>query len=202
MAKKKPGSEKAVTKAKAAEAPPAGESGSAKAAPGARRGPRAGSKLGKGKGRDAAKVAKPVSKPKLKPRPAAPAGGARLQFICSECYEEFSLAAANMKDSLTCPECLHVGKKPAEDFIQKARAIRAREKKYLTLATVFALVAGLFAIAGVMLLSPHADKVRNLLGGDDPSMANMVVGGGFGLFAILVLVFSVQYEKNRWEVYF
>jgi hypothetical protein len=151
----------------------------------------------------AGKRARPALKEKprpkeKKPRPAA--GGATIHFICSECYEEFTLGVAAMGDALTCPECLHVGKTPQEDFLVTVNETRGRERKMLVLATVIAAVVGVAGLLLVTLLSPHNQGLVDILGSRDA--AGYVVGGLLGLAFLAGLVLSIQYERNRWEVYF
>ena len=60
-----------------------------------------------------------------------------------------------MKETLSCPECLHVGKRPQEDFLVKVGETRAREKKFLTFATVAVLLAAIVGAGALLLLSPY-----------------------------------------------
>ncbi len=147
---------------------------------------------------------KPAKKAPAKPKAARPprpqrAGGGRIHFICSECYEEFTLSASQMSETLTCPECLHVGKRPQENFLVTVNGTRGRERRILALAALLVLLALVAGIGLVMLLSPHHGVLTSALGEDT---ALYVVGGALGLFFLVGLVLSIQYERNRWEVYF
>lgn len=125
-------------------------------------------------------------------------GGRKVHFTCSECYEEFILRAAQMRETLTCPECLHVGKRPEENFLAKVNQTRGREKRILGLAVLLSIVT-LVAGAGAVLASgPHGGMITGVVGGT----ADMILGGGLGLGALVALALTIQYERNRWEVYF
>ena len=146
------------------------------------------------------------AKPKTAKQPAAPrpgpaprAAGGRIHFTCSECYEEFVLRSSQMQDTLTCPECLHVGKRPEDNFLMTVQGTKGREKRVLGLAMLFALLASVLGTGFVLLLSPHKDIVLNLVPGE---MSTYVFGGGLALLGLVGIAMAAQYEKNRWEVYF
>ena len=145
------------------------------------------------------KPAKAKTKPARKPKPAPGGGKGRIHFICSECYEEFILGAAQMKDTLTCPECLHVGKRPDDQFLHTVGGTKSREKAKLVLATLVALLAAIAGGCMVVLLSPHQGLLVDLVGSD---AATYIFGGGLGLFFLIGIALAIQYEGNRWEVYF
>lgn len=147
-----------------------------------------------------AKAAKPAKK-----RPAAasarPAGAGRgaYAFVCSECYDEYLLPANYSHETMTCPECLHVGKKPDENFLRTV----AMHKKGQRKATVAVALCGvLFAVAllGLIYVSTVAGYERV------PEMNRSLVTYGFagasGLLGFLFFWLAVRYEGNRWEVYF
>jgi len=128
-----------------------------------------------------------------KPRPAPSSGGQpNIAFICSECYEEFSLTRSAMDETLTCPECLHVGKRPEEDFLRTVGMHKAGEKRALSAAagSFFLMVVCLFGLT--YSLTPQG-------GGDTLLYA---FGALSVVFLVLGLLLGVKYEKNRWEVYF
>ena len=145
--------------------------------------------------KEKAKKKQRAAKPKARKAPARM--GSQIHFICSECYEEFNLSAKNMKETLTCPECLHVGKKPQEDFLLKVKQTKGREKKILLMASLMAILAGVAGLGVITQLTAHADLIP--LEGD---MATYALGGGLAVFFLLSLILSIQYERNRWEVYF
>ena len=146
------------------------------------------------------KKAKPVKKPA--PRRSAPAPratGAQIYFTCSECYEEFTLRSSQMQETLTCPECLHVGKRPEDNFLVTVSGTKGRENQIRCLAMLFSALAAPLGIGFVLLLSPHSDLVLNIVPAD---IATYVFGGGLALLSLIGIAMAVQYEKNRWEVYF
>ena len=63
-------------------------------------------------------------------------GGQLVTFICAECYEDFTLDSSRMGDTLTCPECLHVGKRPQDNFLSQVSETKGREKKILLIAAI------------------------------------------------------------------
>ena len=145
------------------------------------------------------KKAKPAKKPAPRSAPAPRATGAQIHFTCSECYEEFTLRSSQMQETLTCPECLHVGKRPEDNFLMTVNGTKGRENRIRCLAMLFSALAALLGTGFVLLLSPHKHIVLNIVPED---MATYVFGGGLALLGLIGIAMAVQYEKNRWEVYF
>ncbi len=144
----------------------------------------------KGKKKAPAKKAKKAKRAAPAPRP--PRGGASCQFVCSECYAEFVLPANFSEETLSCPECLHVGKRPDEDFLRTVLIHKGQEKKGLAIT---AGVAVLFFAVAMMLIwqsSPYATTASS-------PMAFLAIGG---VLLIALLALLTRYEANRWEVYF
>jgi len=138
------------------------------------------------------KPAMKKAKPGRLPRSGVP-------FICSECYEEFVLPSTYSRETVTCPECLHVGKKPAEDFLRTVTVHKAGEKSAFKLAlmsTYFFLVSALLLI---WIASPYSAALVKDEGRSTGTMILLVMSVGF---AGLLIWASGRYEKNRWEVYF
>ncbi len=167
-------------------AKPAGKGGPVKKATGKALGAGARTKI-------TAKPKKTRKKPEVRPL----RGG--IPFICSECYEEFVLPANYSKETVTCPECLHVGKRPAEDFIRTVNLHKAGEKRALSKSLWIAEMLGISALIFLFVISPYSiDMIEEDLRG------KLTMGFG-GLVVVLagLLAWSVnQYEKNRWEIYF
>jgi hypothetical protein len=132
------------------------------------------------------------AKPGRLPRSGVP-------FICSECYEEFVLPSTYSRETVTCPECLHVGKRPAEDFLRTVTVHKAGEKSAFKLAlmsTYFFLVSALLLI---WIASPYSSAVIQDEGRSTGTMILLILVVGS---AGLLIWASSRYEKNRWEVYF
>ncbi len=127
------------------------------------------------------------------PAPRPPRGGASCQFVCSECYAEFILPANFSEETLSCPECLHVGKRPDEDFLRTVLIHKGQEKKWLAIT---AGVAGLFFVVVLMLIWQTSPYVTTA------SISPMVFLGTGGVLLIALLALLTWYEANRWEVYF
>ena len=142
-----------------------------------------------------AKKEKKAAKPKPARAPRASGGSAsNINFICSECYEEFSLTRSEMDETLTCPECLHVGKRPEEDFLRTVRMHKAGEKRSLTMAAACFVGMVVCLIGAAWALSPN---------GQESGEAMLPILGGIGgLCALAAIFLGIRYEKNRWEVYF
>ncbi len=143
-----------------------------------------------------AKPEKPAA-PKPRPAPRLAGGGAQISFICSECYEEFFLSASQMKETVTCPECLHVGKKPQEDFLNTVHLHKGGERKSLLLAGGLALILGLATAALIYVRSPYSQ-----IGAETQGQYGMILGGAVVLLVLAGIWLAIRYERNRWEVYF
>ncbi len=122
-----------------------------------------------------------------------PRSGASCQFVCSECYAEFILPANFSEETLSCPECLHVGKRPDEDFLRTVLIHKGQEKKSLAIT---AGVACLFFVVALMLVWQTSPFVTTE---SIPSTALLGLGG---VLLIALLALLARYEANRWEVYF
>jgi hypothetical protein len=162
---------------------------------------KAGGKGNGKKGKIGRKKDKAASKKAEKVRPAAPVSTrGSITFVCSECYEELLLSAQYSQDVVTCPECLHVGKRPDEDFIRTVQMHKGGEKKSLT----WALVCGaLFAV--VVLALFYVQSPYYMAGNDwQPAAEEVTMGllGGAGILGALLIWLIVRSEGNRWEVYF
>ena len=127
------------------------------------------------------------------PAPRAPRRGSSCQFVCSECYAEFILPSNFSEETLSCPECLHVGKRPDEDFLRTVLIHKGQEKKWLAITGG---VAAAFFVAMLLLIyqtSPYAMT---------ESLPPMVFLGIGGVLLVALLALLTRYEANRWEVYF
>src|SRR4030095_11806564 len=114
---------------------------------------------------------KPARSPKKKAKEkavaeerVAVAGTARatgsIPFVCSECYEEFLISSSYPHEMVSCPECLHVGKKPDAEFIRTIHVHKAGERRSLLAAAACGTLLALVALALVYMNAPitGADK--------------------------------------------
>lgn len=117
-----------------------------------------------------------------------------LPVICSECHEDFMFDTGVKSDSLTCPVCEHEAGRPEDAQLHHIAERRRQEKGAQTMAVLFVVVGLLgFAAWVVMISDPanHADQGKFW----GPLAVSF-------LSAILLMVFGVKYENNRWETYF
>ena len=153
-------------------------------------------KIGRAPKSKGAAPKKGKSKAKPAPRPAPAPRGASCHFVCSECYEEFSVPTETLKqsDSVTCPDCLHVGKRPDDEFLGTVLIHKGQESRLRMLALV---VAAAFVVAGGVLVysvSPYASG--------EPLLPKEALLGICGLLFLALMGALWKYESNRWEVYF
>jgi hypothetical protein len=125
--------------------------------------------------------------------------GARgsLTFVCSECYEEFLLPPNFSQEMVSCPECLHVGKRPDADFLRSVKMHKAGERKFLAAAVVCGAILLIVILALFWVISPYSVAGGKL----DTTIVYGLAGGAVVLTAILVWLI-LRFEGNRWEVYF
>jgi len=134
------------------------------------------------------------------PAPVVSSKGA-LRFICSECYSEFHLPASFQSEALTCPECLHVGKRPDERFLSTVQMHKAGERKSFTAALVVGAMAFAAFVFLVWLVSPYCTLAVATRADDLQTWTFGLLGGG-GLLSIIFVWLMARFESNRWEVYF
>lgn len=145
--------------------------------------------------------AKAMPKKKAKPKREKPAprdgGRSRIAFICSECYEDFTFSGGDINETVTCPECLHVGKKPDDDFLRTVSMHKSGEKSSLVLACL--VLTALLGASGaaIYFISPHF-----FAGGDGDTNTTMIAGIAAAFIFLISLLLVARYEKNRWEIYF
>lgn len=144
------------------------------------------------------KPAKSAPARKAPPKPPRPPRGG-LPFICSECYEEFILPATYSKETVSCPECLHVGKRPADDFLRTVTLHKSGERNALKMAITVTYMLVVSALILVWLISP---KGVSALQAETHGTVTTVVGGLTVILVALLAWAVMRYEKNRWEVYF
>ncbi|HVR75603.1 MAG TPA: hypothetical protein VMT52_14805 [Planctomycetota bacterium] len=134
-------------------------------------------------------------------RPAAAAGSrGSVAFVCSECYEEFLIPASYSHEIVSCPECLHVGKRSDEDFLRTVIRHKADERKSQALACGAGALLLVLILALLYVTSPFTLSAG---GGKKPD--STILYGLLGASALVGIVFAwltVRAEKNRWEVYF
>ena len=120
-----------------------------------------------------------------------------IPFVCSECYEEFLISSSYPHEMVSCPECLHVGKKPDADFIRTIHLHKAGEKRSLLAAVACGTFLAIVALALVWMNAPGpgADKAPD-------GTTNMALLGVGGLLTLCLLWLVARFEGNRWEVYF
>lgn len=129
-----------------------------------------------------------------RPAPRPSSGGIVLELGCSECDEPLKFNTADASETLTCPECLLVVRKPDEDFVQTVQMHKGGEKKILILATIMLFL--FFVATGGLIY--HITPIHET---PDENMKNIFLGAA-GLFFVVSLACLVKYEKSRWKVYF
>ncbi len=137
---------------------------------------------------------KAQAKKKAKPAPRPSSGGQVVQLICSECDEPLKFDSGSADDTLTCPECLLVVKKPDEDFLSTVGMHLGGEKKFLLL-TIVMLVLFFISVGGLIYYTAPIHETV------DETM-KMAFGIGSGLFFLISMICLFKYEKSRWQVYF
>jgi hypothetical protein len=152
-----------------------------------------------------AKPAKPA-KEKARKEKAAVAASAEpvvarpakstVPFVCSECYEEFLIPASYAQEMVSCPECLHVGKRPDADFLRTIHVHKSGEKKSFALAMGVGAVLLVLLLALMWTISPYGP------GTSGDSTIPMVLLGASALLTLAFIWLIVRFEGNRWEVYF
>jgi len=145
--------------------------------------------------------AKPKPKPKRRrPSRARPPRG-KIPFICSECYEDFVLPTTYSKDTVTCPECLHVGKRPDDNFLETVTLHKEGEKKAFSKALYFGQMLAFASLVFMWAISPYS--LERFKGHEDFRGYFIMGLGAACLILVGLLTWSVnKYESNRWEVYF
>ena len=144
------------------------------------------------------KGAEKPAREKLAPAAKAPRGNT-LTFVCSECYTEISVAADYSEEGVTCPDCLHVGKKPDDNFLRTVSITKSGERKSVVLATVVGI---LMVACFVGLLFVQSAYLTPELPKEDLQTWTYGLLGGGSLFSLLFLWLLWRFEGNRWEVYF
>lgn len=139
---------------------------------------------------------KSVSARRTSARPAAPRGSGNqlVPVICSECHEDLLYDSSVNSDGMMCPICEHSASKPDGAQLHHIAEKRRQEKSAFTICAVLTGVAlASFAAWAVLMRNP-----ANSL--DDGMFWGPL---GIALLSTLVLtIFAVKYEGNRWEVYF
>jgi hypothetical protein len=193
------GDSKAAADGKAPDAAPGTESASGEGKTASKKGP-VKAKAVSGKAKAKAKATAAAAKPKRERKAPPPRTRGGIPFICSECYEEFVLPATYARETVTCPECLHVGKRPADNFLEKVNLHKTAEKRALTKSLIFAEMLVVGAVVLMWLLSAYSASTFT----SESTRGNAVMGiGALVVVLIGLLAWSIsQYEKNRWEIYF
>jgi len=134
-------------------------------------------------------------------QPPAPPKGRTLTFVCSECYTEVSVAANHSEERVTCPDCLHVGKKPDDNFLRTVSLHKSGERKKTVLTTLVGFLMVLSFLALVYMRSAYPVAAGEFATEDLETWTMVFLGAG-GVFSILFMILLFNFEKNRWEVYF
>jgi hypothetical protein len=145
------------------------------------------------------KVAKPKKERAPKERPVALPAGARgsITFVCSECYEEFLIPSSYSQEMVSCPECLHVGKRPDDEFLRTVHLHKSGEKRSFLSAVVVGALLFAIAIALMWMNTPYGAPQA----GSDSTFSFALLGAA-GLLTVILVWLVVRFEGNRWEVYF
>jgi hypothetical protein len=186
-------------------ADPAGEEEAAAPAPGKKLGRLKGGKpLKPAKKEKQAKKGKEEKAPRKPPkeraeRPVALPAGARgsITFVCSECYEEFLIPSSYSQEMVSCPECLHVGKRPDDEFLRTVHLHKAGEKRSFLSAIVVGALLFAVALALAWTHTPYGAGQA-----DSGGTLSLALLGAAGLLTVILIWLVVRFEGNRWEVYF
>ena len=144
---------------------------------------------------------KKPKQPKVAAAVAAPAVKGSVRFICSECYEEFHLSSSYASETVTCPECLHVGKRPDNDFLRTVNIHKSGERRSFAMASFVGMLLFVALSFLVWLQSPFCTLPQ---AADPNTLSTWTMGlaGTGGLLAVVFLWLLTRFENNRWEVYF
>ena len=152
------------------------------------------------------KKAKPKKEKKTKaakaPRKAAPpprVSGRAYAFVCSECYDEYLLPASYSDETVTCPECLHVGKKPDDNFLRTVAMHKAGEQR-TTFGVMLCGLLMLLSVFGLIWINTAAGS--SLVSSSSHQAVSYGLMGSSALLAVIFFWLLVRFEANRWEVYF
>jgi len=192
-AKRGPGKGARAGKKGGARSPRSGGKSARESKTGAGRGARS----GKSSTRDRSRKSSVAARAAEKSAPVKIRGA--LQFICSECYAEFNLPSSFSSETLTCPECLHIGKRPDEGFLRTVIQAKAKEKSSFT--TAVAVGVALFVIFG-FLIWLRSDYCTLELAADQKKTWTLGLLGGGGVLTLVFFYLLARFEKNRWDVYF
>ena len=149
---------------------------------------------GKGKGKPSGRGSLPKKEPRK--RPSAPRGKT-YEIICSECYTSYAYSQAASADSISCPECLHVGTVGANDVMSKIAIAKSTEGGNLLKAAIPAVLFFVIGVVWTGMLATKAAASTNL-----EASTNWIFGGVLAVLFIVTLAFALKYESNRYEVYF
>ena len=129
----------------------------------------------------------------------APVVRGGLPFICSECYGEFRVPSTYASETVTCPECQHVGKRNDEDFMRRVGVQKASERSALMTALTFAISFLVVTLAFFWMQTPYSEGV--VKAAQRGTLAPLL--GGLSALNLIALIWAAgRYEKNRWEIYF
>ncbi|MFH1421212.1 MAG: hypothetical protein ABIH42_00625, partial [Planctomycetota bacterium] len=114
---------------------------------------------------------------------------------CSECYEEFVVTPKDGVNAILCPECDHGAKAPSDEFLRKLGYHKQRESKKLIFAIVFFSLMLITSFVWILMLvnEPYDFELEGIY---------YVLPALMVIFMGVVIYFSVEYEGNRYEVYF
>lgn len=123
-----------------------------------------------------------------------PTGHSLIPVVCSECFEELAFDTGVKTDVLTCPVCEHTANRPDDATLHRIESLRSAERTNLMIGLVLTMLSG--SSLGIW---------HFLLGNPANAHNGGLFWGPIGVFFLLVMVlcvFSVKYEGNRYEVYF
>jgi hypothetical protein len=146
-----------------------------------------------------AKAAKPAKAPRKKAAPPPRVTGRAYAFVCSECYDEYLLPASYSDETVTCPECLHVGKKPDDNFLRTVAMHKAAEQR-TTFGVMLCGLLMLLSVFGLIWINTAAGS--SLVSSSSHQTVSYGLMGASGLLAVIFFWLLSRFEANRWEVYF
>ncbi|MCA8921904.1 MAG: hypothetical protein KDD82_08860 [Planctomycetes bacterium] len=114
--------------------------------------------------------------------------------VCSECFSEYEFDPGLAAESIECPSCGHVASRPEDGALSHA-ADKARAEKSGFMLNFLFLIVGLVSFFAwtVLMFNPENYK--------DDTMFWAPLGVSL-LCALLLAIFTIKYEGNRWETYF
>lgn len=114
--------------------------------------------------------------------------------VCSECFSEYEFDPGLAAEDIECPSCGHVASRPEDGALSHAADKTRAEKSGFMLNFLF-LIVGLVSFFAFTVICFDPEMVK------DDAMFYAPLGVSV-LCALLLAIFLIKYEGNRWETYF